>query len=139
MDWRRIVATMFYYGLKLISPAFFLVLLQLFVQLSRLRREVRGPQWDNRYCRYGNGDGSGHPSGMVAGANILGAYFGDKMSPLSDEADLASGTVGANLFEHIKHMTYTTVPAFIIALGVYWYLGTKLASIKLILRKSKRL
>ncbi len=65
----------------------------------------------------------GIPTPMVAGAVISGAYFGDKMSPLSDTTNLAAGITGTDLFEHIKHMFTTTVPAYIIALCVYWYLG----------------
>lgn len=65
---------------------------------------------------------------MVAGAVISGAYFGDKMSPLSDTTNLAAGLTGTDLFEHIKHMFYTTVPGLLIALTVYWYLGQSLSA-----------
>ncbi|WP_283153125.1 Na+/H+ antiporter NhaC [Guptibacillus hwajinpoensis] len=127
-----IVATMFYYGLKLISPAFFLVSIAVICAIVSI---ATGSSWSTMgtigIAGMGIGLSMGIPSGMVAGAIISGAYFGDKMSPLSDTTNLASGTVGANLFEHIKHMTYTTVPAFIIALGVYWYLGTKFTSNKI--------
>ncbi|MFC6617297.1 Na+/H+ antiporter NhaC family protein [Deinococcus radiophilus] len=63
------------------------------------------------------------PLPMVAGAVISGAYFGDKMSPLSDTTILASGLTHTNLFEHIRHMVYTILPGLLIALGVYLYLG----------------
>ncbi|MED4164144.1 Na+/H+ antiporter NhaC family protein, partial [Halalkalibacterium halodurans] len=65
----------------------------------------------------------GIPAPMVAGAIISGAYFGDKMSPLSDSTNLAAGITGVDLFEHIKHMLYTTIPGFVIALVFYAVLG----------------
>lgn len=71
----------------------------------------------------GIGMSMGIPAPMVAGAIISGSYLGDKMSPLSDTTNLAAGITGTDLFAHIRHMIYTTVPAFLIALGVYWYLG----------------
>ena len=71
----------------------------------------------------GIGVSMGISSGMVAGAVICGAYFGDKMSPLSDTTNLASGLSGVELFEHIKHMFYTTIPAVIIALIAFFFIG----------------
>src|SRR5699024_11832076 len=62
------------------------------------------------------------PLGPTAGAIVAGAFFGDKMSPLSDTTNLASGLTHTNIFKHIKHMLYTTVPAVIITLIVFqWY------------------
>ncbi|MFP6334664.1 Na+/H+ antiporter NhaC family protein, partial [Bacillus subtilis] len=63
------------------------------------------------------------PAGMIAGAIISGSYFGDKMSPLSDTTNLASGLTGVDLFEHIKHMFYTTIPALIISLVAFFIIG----------------
>lgn len=60
---------------------------------------------------------------ISAGAIISGAYFGDKLSPLSDTTNLASGVTGTNLFSHIQHMLWTTVPSFIIALSFFYMLG----------------
>ena len=71
----------------------------------------------------GIGVSMGISPGMVAGAVICGAYFGDKMSPLSDTTNLASGLSGVELFEHIKHMFYTTIPAVIIALITFFFIG----------------
>jgi len=73
----------------------------------------------------GIGLSMGIPAAMVAGAVISGAYFGDKMSPLSDTTNLAAGLTHTNLFEHIRHMLYTTVPGLFIALGVYFWLGRR--------------
>lgn len=71
----------------------------------------------------GIGMSMGIPAAMVAGAVISGSYFGDKMSPLSDTTNLAAGVTDTNLFEHIRHMLYTTVPGLVIALVVYFFLG----------------
>jgi NhaC family Na+:H+ antiporter len=64
---------------------------------------------------------------MVAGAIVSGAYFGDKMSPLSDTTNLAPGVAGTDLFTHIRHMVYTTVPSYLVAVGLYAILGWKFA------------
>ncbi|WP_455648310.1 Na+/H+ antiporter NhaC family protein [Lonepinella koalarum] len=71
----------------------------------------------------GIGYSIGIPAPMVAGAVISGAYFGDKMSPLSDTTNLAAGITDTPLFEHIRNMSVTTIPSFVIALCVYFYLG----------------
>ena len=60
---------------------------------------------------------------ITAGAIVSGAFFGDKMSPISDTTGIAASIVGIDLFEHIRNMAYTTVPAFIISMGLYWYLS----------------
>ena len=61
----------------------------------------------------------GIPAGMIAGAVISGAYFGDKMSPLSDTTNLAPAMAGTDLFTHIKYMAYTTVPTILVTLLVF--------------------
>ncbi|MGA1238413.1 MAG: Na+/H+ antiporter NhaC [Limisphaerales bacterium] len=71
----------------------------------------------------GVGRGLGVPLPMVAGAIVSGAYFGDKMSPLSDTTNLAPGVAGTDLFTHIRHMAYTTVPSYLGALLLYGILG----------------
>ncbi|PTI59829.1 Na+/H+ antiporter NhaC family protein, partial [Staphylococcus succinus] len=73
----------------------------------------------------GIGISMGISPGMVAGAVICGSYFGDKMSPLSDTTNLASGLSGVDLFEHIKHMFYTTVPALVITLVFFFFIGQR--------------
>ena len=65
---------------------------------------------------------------MIAGAIISGSYFGDKMSPLSDTTNLAAGLTGTNLFDHIKHMFYTTVPAIVISLIAFFILGRQFSA-----------
>jgi Na+:H+ antiporter, NhaC family len=119
-----IVATMVYYGLKILSPSMFLVSITVITALITL---AIGSSWSTMgtigVAGMGIGMSMGIPAPMVAGAIISGSYFGDKMSPLSDTTNLAAGITGTDLFAHIRHMIYTTVPAFLIALGVYWYLG----------------
>ncbi|OOF57699.1 Na+/H+ antiporter NhaC [Rodentibacter myodis] len=124
-----IVATMIYYGLKLISPSLFLFTICIICGLVTLSI---GSSWSTMgtigVAAIGIGLSIGIPTPMVAGAVISGAYFGDKMSPLSDTTNLAAGITGTDLFEHIKHMFTTTLPAYLIALGFYLYMGMQFDS-----------
>nr|WP_286180674.1 Na+/H+ antiporter NhaC [Bacillus sp. ISL-37] len=124
-----VVATMVYYGLKIMSPSMFLVSISIITALITL---AIGSSWSTMgtigVAGMGIGMSMGIPAPMVAGAIISGSYFGDKMSPLSDTTNLAAGITGTDLFAHIRHMVYTTVPAFLIALGVYWYLGRDISN-----------
>ena len=124
-----IVATMIYYGLQIITPAWFLVAICIICAIVSL---AIGSSWSTMgtigVAGMGIGLSMGIPAGMIAGAIISGAYFGDKMSPLSDTTNLAAGLTGTDLFDHIKHMLYTTIPGLTIALVVYAYLGNKFAA-----------
>lgn len=124
-----VVATMVYYGLKIMSPSMFLVSISIITALITL---AIGSSWSTMgtigVAGMGIGMSMGIPAPMVAGAIISGSYFGDKMSPLSDTTNLAAGITGTDLFAHIRHMVYTTVPAFLIALCVYWYLGREFSN-----------
>ncbi|MCP2035686.1 NhaC family Na+:H+ antiporter [Planomicrobium sp. HSC-17F08] len=119
-----IVATMIFYGLKIITPSLFLVTICIICAIVTL---AIGSSWSTMgtigVAGMGIGVSMGIPAAMVAGAVISGAYFGDKMSPLSDTTNLAAGITGTDLFVHIKHMVYTTIPGLIIALVVYFFLG----------------
>ncbi|TWT05310.1 Na+/H+ antiporter NhaC [Planococcus sp. CPCC 101016] len=119
-----IIATMIYYGLQIITPSLFLMTICLICGIVAL---AIGSSWSTMgtigVAGMGIGLSMGIPAAMVAGAVISGSYFGDKMSPLSDTTNLAAGITGTNLFEHIKHMMYTTIPGLIIALVVYFFLG----------------
>ncbi|TWT24433.1 Na+/H+ antiporter NhaC [Planomicrobium sp. CPCC 101110] len=123
-----IVATMIYYGLKIITPSLFLVTICIICAIVTL---AIGSSWSTMgtigVAGMGIGVSMGIPAAMVAGAVISGAYFGDKMSPLSDTTNLAAGITGTDLFAHIKHMIYTTIPGLIIALVVYFILGRQFA------------
>nr|WP_318616310.1 Na+/H+ antiporter NhaC [Sporosarcina sp. YIM B06819] len=124
-----IVATMIYYGLQIITPAWFLVTICIICAIVSL---AIGSSWSTMgtigVAGMGIGLSMGIPAGMIAGAIISGAYFGDKMSPLSDTTNLAAGLTGTDLFDHIKHMLYTTIPGLTIALVAYGYLGNKFAT-----------
>lgn len=119
-----VIASMIYFGLKIINPAYFLVTITIICALVAL---VTGTSWGTMgtigVAGMGIGLSMGIPAPMIAGAVISGAYFGDKMSPLSDTTNLASGLTETDLFDHIKYMFYTTIPGLIIALIVYWFLG----------------
>ncbi|ABR50688.1 Na+/H+ antiporter NhaC [Alkaliphilus metalliredigens QYMF] len=122
------VPTMIYYGLQILSPGIFLVATALICAIVSL---ATGSSWTTAgtvgIALLGIGQGLGMPPGLIAGAIISGAYFGDKMSPLSDTTNLAPAMAGAELFEHIKHMVYTTVPALIISLVLYGIIGMRYA------------
>lgn len=121
-----IVATMVYYGLKIITPAFFLVTICVICMIVSL---AIGSSWSTMgtigVAGMGIGLSMGIPAPIIAGAIISGSYFGDKMSPLSDTTNLAAGLTGTDLFVHIRHMLFTTVPGITIALTVYGFLGMK--------------
>ncbi len=123
-----IVPAMIYYGLKLISPGIFLVATCIICSIVSL---ATGSSWTTAatvgIALLGVGSGLGIPVNMVAGAIISGAYFGDKMSPLSDTTNLAPAMAGTNLFEHIRHMIWTTGPSLIIACIIYGVLGMSYA------------
>ena len=123
-----IVATMIYYGLKIITPSLFLVTICIICAIVTL---AIGSSWSTMgtigVAGMGIGVSMGIPAAMVAGAVISGAYFGDKMSPLSDTTNLAAGITETPLFTHIKHMVYTTIPGLIIALVVYFIIGRQFA------------
>jgi len=124
-----IVPTMIFWGLKVLSPSIFLVATCIICSLVSLST---GSSWSTAgtvgIALIGVGQGLGVPLPMVAGAIISGAYFGDKMSPLSDTTNLAPAMAGTDLFTHIRHMMYTTVPSLIIALIIYAILGLRYAN-----------
>ena len=119
-----IVPTMIYYGIQIIHPSFFLVSTCLICALVSL---MTGSSWTTiatiGIALLGIGQAQGFSEGWIAGAIISGAYFGDKMSPLSDTTVLASSTVGVPLFTHIRYMLYTTVPAMGLAMLVFLIAG----------------
>lgn len=122
------VPTMIYYGLQILSPGTFLVATAVICSIVSL---ATGSSWTTAgtvgIALMGVGQGLGIPTQIVAGAIVSGAYFGDKMSPLSDTTNLAPAMAGTTLFEHIQHMLYTTVPSFIIALVLYGIIGMRYA------------
>ena len=119
-----VVPVMIYYGLKILAPGYFLVASCIICSLISL---ATGSSWSTAatvgLAMMGVGQALGINPGMTAGAVISGSYFGDKMSPLSDTTNLAPAVAGTELFTHIRHMVYTTVPALIIALIIYAVIG----------------
>ena len=119
-----VVPLLIYYGLKILSPEYFLAASCLTCALISL---ATGSSWSTAatagLALVGVAKALGIPDGMAAGAVISGAYFGDKMSPLSDTTNLAAATAGADLFEHIRHMLWTTVPSLAVSLALFLYLG----------------
>ncbi|MGD9345641.1 MAG: Na+/H+ antiporter NhaC [Candidatus Aminicenantes bacterium] len=115
-----------YYGLKLISPKFFLVTACFVCSLTSIST---GTSWGTigtlGVAFIGIAMGLGIPLGPAAGAIVAGAYFGDKMSPFSDVTNLAPVAAGSNLFDHIKHMMWSATPAWIIGMFVYFIVGLK--------------
>jgi NhaC family Na+:H+ antiporter len=123
-----VVPSMIYYGLKVLSPGIFLVATLIICSIVSLGT---GSSWSTAgtvgVALIGVGAAMSIPLPMVAGAIISGAYFGDKMSPLSDTTNLAPAMAGTDVFTHIRHMVYTTVPGYIIALILYALLGMRYA------------
>ena len=119
-----IVPTMIYYGMQIIRPEIFLVSSSLLCALVSL---MIGSSWTTvatiGVALMGIGKAHGFDDGWIAGSIITGAYFGDKMSPLSDTTVLAASVSGTPLFTHIRYMTYTTVPTFCISLMIFLVAG----------------
>lgn len=115
-----VVPTMIYYGMKIVSPSVFLFIACIICALVSL---VTGSSWTTiatiGIALMGIGTAHGYSMGWTAGAIISGAYFGDKISPLSDTTVLASSVGEVPLFKHIRYMLITTVPSFTIALTIF--------------------
>ena len=119
-----VIPTMIFYGLKILNPTIFLPAT---IVICAVISIATGSSWTTSatvgIALIGIGGALGIPLGMVAGAVLSGAYFGDKMSPLSDTTNLAPAMAGTDLFTHIRYMAYTTVPTIIITLIVFIILG----------------
>ncbi len=119
-----IVPAMIYYGLNILNPTIFLVAACI---VSAIVSVATGSSWSTiatlGVALLGIGQTLGLGTGVVAGAIISGAYFGDKMSPLSDTTNLAPAMAGTDLFTHIKYMALTTIPTFIITLIIFLIWG----------------
>jgi len=124
-----IVPSLVYYGLQLLNPGMFLVLSMLLCSVVSI---AAGGSWATvgtvGIALIGIAHGLNIPAGLAGGAILSGAYFGDKMSPLSDTTNLAAAVSGAKLLDHIKNMLYTTVPACVISLLLYGIIGMRFAS-----------
>ena len=119
-----VIPTMIYYGLQLLNPTIFLAVA---VVVSAVISLLTGSSWGTTatigIALIGIGKGLGIHEGMIAGAVISGAYFGDKISPMSDTTNLAAAMANINLFKHIRYMLYTTGPSISIAIVLFIILG----------------
>ncbi|AOV09222.1 Na+/H+ antiporter NhaC [Sporosarcina ureilytica] len=121
-----VIPTMIYYGLNIISPAMFVPIVALVTGIVSI---TLGSSFTS-IATIGIafmviGEGLGFPPGLVAGAIISGAYFGDKLSPLSDTTNIAPAMAETDLFSHIKHMLWDTLPAFLLSIFLYWIVGAR--------------
>lgn len=119
-----VVPAMIYYGLDVLNPQIFLFASAIVCAIVSV---ATGSSWSTvatvGIALLGIGTALGMSLPLTAGAIISGAYFGDKISPLSDTTNLAAAMAGTNLFTHIKYMLWTTVPSFTIACGIYLWIG----------------
>ena len=121
-----VVPTLIYYGVQIMTPSLFLPCACI---ISSIISVMTGTSWTTiatiGIALLGIGDALSIPAQFTAGAIISGAYFGDKMSPMSDTTVLASSMARADLFSHIRYMMYTTVPSITITLLLYLFMGLK--------------
>lgn len=119
-----VVPTLIYYGLKLINPAIFLLVIFIFTALISL---VLGSSWTTigtiGIAMLSAGEIMGFSTGWLAGAIISGAYFGDKISPLSDTTNLAASIAGVDLYKHVKYMLITNLPTVAICAVIFAVAG----------------
>ncbi len=119
-----VIPMIIYYGVEIINPKFLLVTAFL---ITAVFSTITGTSWGSvgtiGVAIMGIAGGLGVSLPATAGAIVAGSYFGDKLSPLSDTTNLAPLAAGAALYDHIKHMLYTTVPATIVSLAVYFIAG----------------
>lgn len=119
-----VIPSMIFYGLKLLNPSIFLPATVIICAIISI---ATGSSWTTSatvgIALIGIGKAIGIPMGMSAGAVLSGAYFGDKMSPLSDTTNLAPAMAGSELFDHIRYMTLTTIPSISITLVIFTIIG----------------
>lgn len=122
-----IIPTMIYYGLQILNPTIFLAAC---VVICSVISVATGSSWTTSatvgIALIGIAEALGIPLGMTAGAILSGAYFGDKLSPLSDTTNLAPAMAGTDLFTHIRYMLYTTVPSIVVTLIIFIIIGLNL-------------
>ena len=119
-----VVPTLIYYGIQIIHPSFFLVSTCVICSIVSV---MTGSSWTTiatiGIALMGIGEAQGFDPGWIAGAIISGAYFGDKVSPLSDTTVLAASVTGTPLFSHIRYLMFTTIPSLIITLVIFTIVG----------------
>lgn len=119
-----VIPTMIYYGLSIIKPSLFVPLVALITGLVSI---TLGSSFTSiatiGIAFMAIGEGLDFSPGLVAGAIVSGAFFGDKLSPLSDTTNIAPTMAETDLFSHIKHMLWDTIPAFALSIILYWFVG----------------
>jgi NhaC family Na+:H+ antiporter len=119
-----VIPTMIYYGLQILNPKIFLFATAIITAIVSIST---GSSWSTiatvGIALLAIGTAIGLPIGLISGAIISGAYFGDKMSPLSETTNMAAAISGVDLIDHIKYMTNTSVPSFIITLIIFLVTG----------------
>ena len=122
-----VIPSMIFYGLKILNPTIFLPATVVICSIISI---ATGSSWTTSatvgIALIGIGQAIGIPLGMVAGAVLSGAYFGDKMSPLSDTTNLAPAMAGGELFTHIRYMAFTTIPTITVTIIVFIIIGLTL-------------
>ncbi|MCY7482836.1 Na+/H+ antiporter NhaC [Paenibacillus alvei] len=123
-----VIPTMIYYGLSFIHPSFFVPAVAVVTGIIAI---TLGSSFTS-IATIGLafmviGEGMGFSPGLIAGAVISGAFFGDKLSPLSDTTNIAPAMAETDLFSHVRHMLWDTIPAFAIAVALYALVGTRTA------------
>ncbi|MCM3290337.1 Na+/H+ antiporter NhaC [Paenibacillus sp. MER 180] len=121
-----VIPTMIYYGLSFIHPSFFVPAVAIVTGIVAI---TLGSSFTS-IATIGLafmviGEGMGFSPGLIAGAVISGAFFGDKLSPLSDTTNIAPAMADTDLFSHVRHMLWDTIPAFVIAVALYALVGTR--------------
>lgn len=123
-----IVPALMYWGFDFFVAKWFLPLILIFCSMMAL---ITGSSWSTigtlGVAAIGLSEGLGIPLAMTAGAIVSGSFFGDKLSPMSDSTNLTPSVLGVNLFDHIKHMLFTTVPALIISIAFFTVMGLTLS------------
>ena len=120
------IPSLIYYGLDILSPSIFLPAGLIVCSLTSV---ATGTSWGTvstvGLALMGIGESLNIPTSLTAGMIVSGAFFGDKISPMSDTTNLAAASTNTNIYDHIKSMLYTTIPAYIIALIIYSFVGIK--------------
>lgn len=123
------VPAIIYYGMKIVNPMFFLPIVMIICSLTSL---FTGTSWGTigtaGLAMVGIGLGMDMHIGLVVGAVVSGAFFGDKMSPISDTTIMSAALTGTPVMKHVRHMMYTVVPGYLISMVLYFILGFQYAS-----------
>ncbi|KGX90347.1 Na+/H+ antiporter NhaC [Pontibacillus marinus] len=120
------IPTIIYYGLTFINPNVFLPTVALITGIVAVTLGSSFTAIATVGLAFmAIGTSMGFPAAHIVGATVSGAFFGDKLSPLSDTTNVAPAMVGVNLFDHVRHMLWDTIPAFILTILLFWFLGMK--------------